>query len=108
MLDLQRHIFCPIWTNIDQQVQQYDDTLQWTGLKYACQKVLETYSKVFEKQELFDLIVRYMQQYIILGIKQDLKSFSDTLSLLIVEKSIDLIFIYRFQNTIFFSDLITW
>lgn len=60
MLDLQRHIYCPIWENAVQPNETpYDDAVQWTGLKYACQKVLETYCKVFDKQELFDLIVRY-------------------------------------------------
>ncbi|XP_055315709.1 prickle planar cell polarity protein 3 isoform X4 [Sitodiplosis mosellana] len=58
MLDLQRHIYCPIWTNVVQPTQPGDAAVQWTGLKYACQKVLETYCKVFDKQELFDLIVR--------------------------------------------------
>lgn len=62
MLDLQRHIYCPIWENAvpPNEPTVYDDTVQWTGLKYACQKVLETYCKVFDKQELFDLIVRYI------------------------------------------------
>lgn len=61
MLDLQRHIYCPIWENaVPTNETPYDDTVQWTGLKYACQKVLETYCKVFDKQELFDLIVRYI------------------------------------------------
>lgn len=60
MLDLQRHIYCPIWTDADQQTEPFDATVQWNGSKYACQKVLETYYKVFDQQELFDLIVRYM------------------------------------------------
>lgn len=61
MLDLQRHVYCPIWTDAVQSTDTpYDDAQQWTGLKYACQKVLEIYCKVFEKQELYDLIVRYI------------------------------------------------
>lgn len=63
MLDIQRHIYCPIWTNVEQTMETYDAAMQWTGLKYACQKVLETYCKVFDKQELFDLIVRYMLKH---------------------------------------------
>lgn len=64
MLDLQRHIYCPIWANVAQPTETYDAAVQWTGMKYACQKVLETYCKVFDKQELFDLIVRYILQHI--------------------------------------------
>lgn len=60
MLDLQRHTYCPIWTDAVQLTDSsYEAALQWTGLKYACQKVLEIYYKVFDKRELFDLIVRY-------------------------------------------------
>lgn len=64
MLDIQRHINCPIWTDAVQPTESpYDESQQWTGLKYACQKVLEIYYKVFDKQELYDLIVRYIIQW---------------------------------------------
>lgn len=52
MLDLQRHTYCPIWTAVP-SAELHD-----VGLQYACQKVLETYCKVFDRHELFDLIVR--------------------------------------------------
>lgn len=64
MLDLQRHMYCPIWTDaaVVQPIESpYETTTQqWTGLKYACQKVLETYCKLFDEKELYDLIVRYI------------------------------------------------
>lgn len=61
MLDLQRHMYCPIWTDGVQPAESpCEADFQWTGLRYTCQKVLETYCKVFDKQELFDLIVRYI------------------------------------------------
>lgn len=62
MLDLQRHIFCPIWNTADKTIDtSFEGTVsQWTGLKYSCQKVLETYCKIFNQQELLDLIVRYI------------------------------------------------
>lgn len=60
MLDLQKHLYCPIWDNAVKPTESsYDAALQWTGLKYACRNVLETYCKVFDQQNLFDLIVRY-------------------------------------------------
>lgn len=57
MLDLQRHADCPIWSDIYMAPMngQLPD-----GMKYACQKVLQAYCKVFEHQELCDLIVRYI------------------------------------------------
>lgn len=35
---------------------------QWPGMKYACLKVIQAYCKVFDQQDLYDLIVRYIQQ----------------------------------------------
>lgn len=58
MLDLQRHIDCPIWSDILDSTPNTAAT-QWTGMKYACQKVLQAYCKVFDEQELYDQIVRY-------------------------------------------------
>lgn len=72
MLDLQRHMYCPIWTDatavaaatVQPTESPYEATTQqWTGLKYACQKVLETYCKLFDEKELYDLIVRYTFTY---------------------------------------------
>lgn len=60
MLDLQRHIYCPIWTNtVQPEKSPCEADFQWSDLKYVCHAVLEIYSKVIDKQELFDLIVRY-------------------------------------------------
>lgn len=56
MLDLQQHVDCPIW---NEKFSTSDAaTVQWTGMKYACQKVLQAYCKVFNQEELYDLIVR--------------------------------------------------
>lgn len=67
MLDLQRHAYCPIWADAVQPTEASHTNAttaqQWTGLKHACQKVLQTYCKLFEKGELYDLIVRYMLHY---------------------------------------------
>lgn len=57
MLDLQRHVDCPIWNDILSDTSTA--AAQWSGVKYACQKVLQAYCKVFDQQELYDLIVRY-------------------------------------------------
>lgn len=56
MLDLDRHKNCPIWT--DQELN--NPTVPWTGMRYACLKVLQAYCKVFEREELYDIIVRYI------------------------------------------------
>lgn len=66
MLDLQRHIYCPIWDNaISPKAEPPLDAplTDWTGMKYACQKVLETYCKVFNQQEIYDQIVRYSNAF---------------------------------------------
>ena len=55
MLDLNRHADCPSW----ELMNDSDVVIPWTGLQYACSKVLHTYCKVFNQQELCDLIVRY-------------------------------------------------
>lgn len=61
MLDLQRHVDCPIWNDIlNDSTQSSSAAAQWTGVKYACQKVLQAYCKVFDQEELYDLIVRYL------------------------------------------------
>lgn len=56
MLDLQQHVDCPIWNDTKFSTS---GAVQWTGMKYACQKVLQAYCKVFNQEELYDLIVRY-------------------------------------------------
>lgn len=54
MLDIQRHIDCPL-----KDVDILNNPLiPWLGLKYSCIKVLHAYCKVFDQQELFELIVR--------------------------------------------------
>ena len=52
MLDLQRHVDCPLWEGLEGPV------VPWNGMKYACIKVIHAYCKVFDQQELYDLIVR--------------------------------------------------
>lgn len=56
MLELRRQ------TAIDTcPVKDEEDTppLPWPGMKYACLKVIQAYCKVFDQQDLYDLIVRY-------------------------------------------------
>lgn len=53
MLELQRHVDCPMWDTLGSPL------VPWPGMKYACIKVLHAYCKVFDQQELYDLIVRY-------------------------------------------------
>ncbi|GAB0100558.1 PET domain-containing protein [Sergentomyia squamirostris] len=52
MLELQRHTDCPMWDALGSPL------VPWPGMKYACFKVLQAYCKVFDQQELYDLIVR--------------------------------------------------
>lgn len=54
MLDLQRHMECPIK---DAEILN-SPLIPWAGMRYSCIKVLHAYCKVFNQQELFDLIVR--------------------------------------------------
>lgn len=53
MLDLDRHQKCPLWEVMGSPV------IPWTGMQYACLKVLHAYCKVFNKEEIYDMIVRY-------------------------------------------------
>lgn len=48
---------CPVTIGIDSHL------VPWPGLKYACVKVLEAYCKVFNQQELYEFIVRLVQNY---------------------------------------------
>uniref|UniRef100_A0A034V5Y8 Protein espinas n=1 Tax=Bactrocera dorsalis TaxID=27457 RepID=A0A034V5Y8_BACDO len=52
MLDLDRHANCPLWEALASQ------SIPWTGMRYACLNVLYAYCKVFDKKEIYDLIVR--------------------------------------------------
>lgn len=93
MLDLQRHTKCPLWgevinntyndnktstskecNNISKkkninnndnttQLINNNDVIPWPGLEYACLKILEAYCKIFDRQEIHDLIVRYDKFY---------------------------------------------
>ncbi|XP_016965396.1 prickle planar cell polarity protein 3 isoform X6 [Drosophila biarmipes] len=52
MLDLDRHAECPLWAALA------SSDVPWTGMDYACLNVLSIYCKVFERKEIYDLIVR--------------------------------------------------
>ncbi|XP_043071233.1 prickle planar cell polarity protein 3 isoform X6 [Drosophila grimshawi] len=51
MLDFDRHAECPLWAALASDVP-------WTGMHYACLNVLSIYCKVFDRKEIYDLIVR--------------------------------------------------
>lgn len=53
MLDLSRHTDCPTWELLGDNCN-----IPWSGLQYACLKVLHAYCKVFGQEELYDLLVR--------------------------------------------------
>lgn len=77
MLDLQRHSQCPIWENAtkltgntttkngavnNNEKENHANTgdgISWPGLEYACLKIFQTYCKIFNQEEIYDLIVRY-------------------------------------------------
>ncbi|XP_017956348.1 prickle planar cell polarity protein 3 isoform X11 [Drosophila navojoa] len=52
MLDLDRHADCPLWAAMA------SSDVPWTGMHYACLNVLSVYCKVFDRKEIYDLIVR--------------------------------------------------
>ncbi|KAI5644002.1 PET domain-containing protein [Phthorimaea operculella] len=52
MLCLSRHEGCP-W---DEALKDADQP--WTGLQYSCLKILHLYCKVFEKEDILDLVIR--------------------------------------------------
>lgn len=52
MLDLDRHAECPLWAALA------SSDVPWTGMHYACLNVLSIYCKVFDRNEIYDLIVR--------------------------------------------------
>lgn len=52
MLCLTRHENCP-W---DEALKAAD--VSWTGLQYACLQVLHLYCKVFEQEDILDLVIR--------------------------------------------------
>lgn len=47
------HHPCPVTLGFDSSL------VPWPGIKYSCVRVLELYCKVFDQQELYELIVRY-------------------------------------------------
>ncbi len=47
------HHPCPVTLGFDTSL------VPWPGIKYSCVRVLELYCKVFDQQELYELIVRY-------------------------------------------------
>ncbi|CAG4976748.1 unnamed protein product [Colias eurytheme] len=52
MLCLSRHENCP-W---DQALKSADVT--WTGLQYTCLKILHLYCKVFEREDVLEMVIR--------------------------------------------------
>lgn len=80
MLDLQRHSQCPIWesastskivTNSTKNGAALDEknhgeAIPWPGLEYACLKIFQTYCKIFNQEEIYDLIVRYGRTFCVL------------------------------------------
>ncbi|XP_072940450.1 protein espinas isoform X3 [Epargyreus clarus] len=52
MLCLSRHENCP-W---DEALKSAD--IAWTGLQYTCLKILHLYCKVFEKEDVLDMVIR--------------------------------------------------
>lgn len=70
MLDLHRHQQCPIWENATRLTVKPTtsapggssttcDVPGWPGLEYACLNIIQTYCKIFNQEEINDLIVRY-------------------------------------------------
>lgn len=61
MLELRRQAAidpCPAREEED-ILQSASALIPWPGMKYACLKVIQAYCKVFDQQDLYDLIVRY-------------------------------------------------
>lgn len=52
MLCLSRHEACP-WREALQTAE-----LTWTGLEYTCLKILHLYCKVFEREDVIEMIIR--------------------------------------------------
>lgn len=61
MLDMERHTNCPIWNDTEKLNSITSEPMsQWNTLKYSCQNVMQTYCKIFNPDELIDLMVRYI------------------------------------------------
>lgn len=60
---------CPVSLGFDTSL------VPWPEIKYSCVRVLELYCKVFDQQELYELIVRYCQQTCLTKKKRALKKF---------------------------------
>lgn len=76
MLDLQRHTQCPIWENATKLTAPPTNPTkkdspcnggspEWPGLEYACLNIIQTYCKIFNQEEIYDLIVRYGEQLLL-------------------------------------------
>lgn len=62
MLELRRQTAvekCPVREEEENCQGGGSAVIPWPGMKYACLKVIQAYCKVFEQQDLYDLIVRY-------------------------------------------------
>ncbi|CAG9138442.1 unnamed protein product [Plutella xylostella] len=53
MLCLTRHENCP-W---DQALKSSEIT--WTGLQFACLKILHLYCRVFDREDVLDMVIRH-------------------------------------------------
>uniref|UniRef100_A0A2H1VDZ1 SFRICE_012471 n=1 Tax=Spodoptera frugiperda TaxID=7108 RepID=A0A2H1VDZ1_SPOFR len=52
MLCLSRHDNCP-WSEALKSAE-----VDWTGIQYTCLKILHLYCKVFEKEDVLDMVIR--------------------------------------------------
>lgn len=52
MLYLSRHAGCPLWRGYE------GGEVPWKGLQFACLNVLQLYCKVFDKQDVFLMLLR--------------------------------------------------
>uniref|UniRef100_A0A336MQU3 CSON005596 protein n=1 Tax=Culicoides sonorensis TaxID=179676 RepID=A0A336MQU3_CULSO len=97
MLDLQRHSQCPIWeagiklatnTDLNENSNKKSDkkdacdgvAIPWPGLEYACLKIFQTYCKIFNQEEIYDLIVSsYLtnNNLLLAGIRMFIESMSN-------------------------------
>lgn len=59
MLELRRQTAVDPCPARDEDDIQGSALIPWPGMKYACLKVIQAYCKVFDQQDLYDLIVRY-------------------------------------------------
>lgn len=63
MLALEQHVNCGGWHDTNKADAIATESIpQWDSLKYSCLKVMQTYCKIFNHDELIDLIVRYKKK----------------------------------------------